>query len=617
MTVTTTTPHNFLAGQSVVVSGVGVAGYNGTFTIGSTPTPTTFTYTDGTTGLAGSGGGTATVTESTMPLNGIVTLRFILTNPNPTALSGVAFTDTLPSGLQVAATPNASSPCGTFTPSAGNTSLTFSGGSLAGSATCIVSVDITATTVGVKNNTTGAVTSTEGGTGTTANASITVLAPPSISKAFGAANISPGGTTTLTFTITNSNPANQLLGVAFTDALPSGLQVAATPGASTSCGGTFAPNPGDTTLTFSGGTVAAAGTCTIVVNVTGTTGGVKNNTTGNVTSANAGTGNTATASITVASPPTLTKAFGVSMIPVGGTTSLTFTITNPNAAISLTNIAFTDTLPAGLSVPSGTTSTCSGTLTTTAPSTISFSGGTLAGSGTCSFGVTVTGIAAGVQNNTTGAISSTESGTGATSNTATLTVVGPPTIAKEFISTQAIAASPTGATESGSTVTITTTAAHGFVTGETVVIAGVGVAGYNGTFTIASVPTTTTFTYTDGTSGLASSGGGTATATLTSMQLNGIATLRFTITNPNTTTTLTGVAFTDALPAGLQVAATPNAVPGCGTFTPAAGDTTLTFTAGTIAASGTCTVSVDVTGTTPGVKNNTTSAITSTEGGTG
>jgi hypothetical protein len=74
-----------------------------------------------------------------------------------------------------------------------------------------------------------------------------------------------------------------------------------------------------------------------------------------------------------------------------------------------------------------------------------------------------------------------------------------------------IAASPTGATESGNTVTITTTAAHTFNAGSPVTIAGVGVAGYNGTFTIATIVSTTKFTYTDATAGLAASGGGTAT----------------------------------------------------------------------------------------------------------
>jgi hypothetical protein len=77
--------------------------------------------------------------------------------------------------------------------------------------------------------------------------------------------------------------------------------------------------------------------------------------------------------------------------------------------------------------------------------------------------------------------------------------------------TNAIAASPTGATESGNTVTITTTAAHNLAVGNTVTISGVGVGGYNGTFTVASVPTATTFTYTNPTAGLAASGGGTVT----------------------------------------------------------------------------------------------------------
>jgi hypothetical protein len=73
--------------------------------------------------------------------------------------------------------------------------------------------------------------------------------------------------------------------------------------------------------------------------------------------------------------------------------------------------------------------------------------------------------------------------------------------------------SQNGATESGNTVTITTSSAHGLVAGQTVLIAGFSGAysGYNGTFTVASVPATTTFTYTDSTTGLGKSGGGTAT----------------------------------------------------------------------------------------------------------
>jgi hypothetical protein len=74
----------------------------------------------------------------------------------------------------------------------------------------------------------------------------------------------------------------------------------------------------------------------------------------------------------------------------------------------------------------------------------------------------------------------------------------------------AIAGSPTGATEAGNIVTITTTIPHGFKVNQQVKVSGVGVAGYNGTFTITGV-TAMAFTYTDATSGLANSGSGTAT----------------------------------------------------------------------------------------------------------
>jgi hypothetical protein len=69
-----------------------------------------------------------------------------------------------------------------------------------------------------------------------------------------------------------------------------------------------------------------------------------------------------------------------------------------------------------------------------------------------------------------------------------------------------IAASPNGATKSGSVATYTTVAPHGLVAGDRVVVTNVGVQGYNGNWTIASVPTATTFTATLGTGNLASSG---------------------------------------------------------------------------------------------------------------
>jgi hypothetical protein len=81
-----------------------------------------------------------------------------------------------------------------------------------------------------------------------------------------------------------------------------------------------------------------------------------------------------------------------------------------------------------------------------------------------------------------------------------------------------IAASPSGATENGFLVTITTTAAHGLSSGQSVTIAGVGIASYNGTFPVVSVPSGTQFTYIAGAAGLAASGGGTAASATATIQ---------------------------------------------------------------------------------------------------
>ena len=52
-------------------------------------------------------------------------------------------------------------------------------------------------------------------------------------------------------------------------------------------------------------------------------------------------------------------------------------------------------------------------------------------------------------------------------------------------------------------VTVTTTAPHGLTVGQSITIAGVAPAGYNGVFTVTSVPSNVSFTYTDPTTGLA------------------------------------------------------------------------------------------------------------------
>ena len=131
-------------------------------------------------------------------------------------------------------------------------------------------------------NVSGYITSNETGTNTgpggSASASLTAVLPPSIAKHFAPDEILAGGTSTLTFTITNPNQDEDLLGVAFADTfpvVPGAMVVAPAPNVTIAdCGaGTFAPalTGGEATINFSGATVAGGGTCTVSVDVTAPT----------------------------------------------------------------------------------------------------------------------------------------------------------------------------------------------------------------------------------------------------------------------------------------------------------------------------------------------------------
>jgi hypothetical protein len=208
-------------------------------------------------------------------------------------------------------------------------------------------VNVTGTSAGAKNNTTGNITSVQGGTGGTASASLAVEGPPTISKAFGAPSILLGGSTTLTFTLTNSavNPVAEA-GVAFTDTLPAGLVVATPNGLTDNCGGAVTATAGSTSISLTGGSITTSSSCTVVVSVTSTTNGVKNNITGAVSSTNGGTGGTSnTATLTVDQPPHVTSLnYATFTKGVAGT----FTVTATGFPVPTLTFSPAGSLPAGV-----------------------------------------------------------------------------------------------------------------------------------------------------------------------------------------------------------------------------------------------------------------------------
>ncbi len=67
-TIATSAPHGCTAGQSVLLAGLGVTGYNGTWIVSSVVDSTHFAFANTVTGLASSGGGTATPLTQTVTI---------------------------------------------------------------------------------------------------------------------------------------------------------------------------------------------------------------------------------------------------------------------------------------------------------------------------------------------------------------------------------------------------------------------------------------------------------------------------------------------------------------------------------------------------------------------
>jgi CSLREA domain-containing protein/uncharacterized repeat protein (TIGR01451 family) len=622
-----------------------------------------------------------TVTKAFSPVDTIAvgattTLFVTLHNANATPITGVAFTDTYPSGVVNAATPNLSTTCGGVVSGAANGGqVSLSGGTIPASSTCIVRIDLTSGVPGVYGNTipAGAVTSGQGSNGSPASAVLTVLGPPVAAKAFAPSTISRGAVSTITITLTNPN-TNPLSDVAFVDTYPANVVNAAMPNATTTCGGTptltATAGGGSLTLGGSGAMIPASGSCTVSVDVTSSVPGSYNNSvfaTFAVAGGGSGASNTASDTLTVLNGPGVIKSFSPSPIGIGGISNVTITLSNADS-VALTGAAFTDTYPTNVvnaATPNAATTCAGGTvIATAAGGSVSLSGGTIPATSSCTVTVDVTSNTAGSYTNTIpiGAVTTTQGGTNAAAATATLSVSGavvPPSVSKSF--TPNTIASGSGASTLKITlsnpnstviagVSLTDTYPAGLVNaagastncgGVFTAIAGGGSLslsggsiGPNGTC-IVSVPVTSStpgaLTNTIPAGGVTSSAGSNSVAASDTLEVlaapsalksfspstivpGGVSTLTVALTNPNAFS-LTGVNFADFFPGGLVVAASPNAVTGCGgTFTVTAGNGSFNFNSGTIPASSSCSVSVDVTSAAAGTYTNTINLVGSNGG---
>jgi uncharacterized repeat protein (TIGR01451 family) len=180
--------------------------------------------------------------------------------------------------------------------------------------------------------------------------------PPTISKAFSAASVPLNASATLTFTITNPNPATDLTNVSFNDNLPAGL-IFANPdslvldpvqGACDPTGTTGTITPQSNSINLIGGEVPANATCTFSVDVLAISSGTQVNTTDPITSTEGGTGGTATATLDVVVPD-LTITMSHSGNFFRPQTGATYTITVSNSGADTSALITVDiNLPAGL-----------------------------------------------------------------------------------------------------------------------------------------------------------------------------------------------------------------------------------------------------------------------------
>ncbi|MBE7536022.1 MAG: sortase [Anaerolineales bacterium] len=507
-----------------------------------------------------------------IPAGGVSVLRVTVFNPNTFPLTNASWTDDLDGvqpGLFIANPANVVNTCGSVgdvTAVPGTTTLSLANGTVpaqvgATPGQCYVEINVSSVTPGNLINTILANNlSSQGNDGgtpvsitnlTPASATITVIAvsPPALSKGFTPNTIYVGETSVLTIRLNNNDANYNLTGATYTDTLPTGLVVASPNGLTlTNCGpGTGAATPGGTTISLSGATVTPALDCIVSVNVTNATGshGAYTNT---IPAGPGGPGSLQTdQGVTNNSP----ASAPLNVQPVAIAKS--FSPSTIDAG-DVSNLTITFYNPTG-SPYTGVA------ITDSLPANLTIDAAPI--TNTCGF--TVNHIVGDTQIDVSGG-TIPASLMPPTPNTCVLTIPVRASVASSGSRTNTI---PANTLTAGQPVTNYLPATANL----TIQQALYGTKAYSPTFINT---------------------GGTSQVTIT---LHNRASIP-----------LTGVTFTDTLPASLTVSGTPAAAQCSGTVTSTVNSVTLT--GGTIPANGNCTIVFNVTSVTPGVYDNAVAANT-------
>lgn len=333
-------------------------------------------------------------------------------NSTPVDVTGAGFTETLPTGLIVAASPAASTTCtaGTVTATAGTTGITFAGGTIDASSTCTVSVPVQAVQSG-SLDTSDVLLASNFPDATATGVTLTVDAVPlTFAKAFTPATVNQGDASVLVYTISNTTTPVDATGANFSDTLPTGIVVAASPAASTTCAaGTVTATAGTTGITLAGGTISGSSSCTISVPVQALGNGALVSPTVTLASSFPDAVAAPTTLNVDAVPLTASMAFAPSTVEQFTASTLTITLTNV-ASIDASSISVSDTLPTNVvlaATPNGTSTCTGGTFSGSAgDSSFTYTGGGLIAGASCTVSIDVSSGVVGTYNNTSDGITS-------------------------------------------------------------------------------------------------------------------------------------------------------------------------------------------------------------------